>query len=72
MNETLSNGRWVMWGPYTKAEIQELYDMGIGAPPIRLPSLALKPPVALESGVAAEEPNSGEVVSSEESGTDLG
>ena len=72
MKETLSNGHIVMWGPYTRDELDELHDMGVHSPPIRLPSLALKPSAALESGVAAQKPNSGEVVSSEEPGTDLG
>ena len=54
MKETLSNGHIVMWGPYTKAEIQEIYDDGIGAPPIRLPSLALKPSVPQKGGVGTE------------------
>ena len=60
MKETLSNGHIVMWGPYTKAEIQEIYDDGIGAPPIRLPSLALKPSVPQKGGVGTKESDSGE------------
>ena len=60
MKETLSNGHIVMWGPYTKAEIREIYDSGIGAPPIRLPSLALKPPVPQKGGVGTKESDSGE------------
>ena len=46
MKKMLSNGRWVMWGPYTKDELDELHDMGVHSPPIRVPSLALKPSVA--------------------------
>ena len=43
MKKKLSNGRWVMWGPYTRDELDELHDMGVHSPPIRVPSRALKP-----------------------------
>ena len=45
MKKIYSDGYWVMYGPYTKAELDELHDMGVHSPPIRLPSLALKPSV---------------------------
>ena len=60
MKKTLSNGSWIMWGPYTKAEIREIYDSGSGAPPIRLPSLALKPSVPQKGGVGTKESDSRE------------
>ena len=54
MKKTLSNGLVVMWGPYTKDELDELHDMGAHSPPIRVPSLALKPSVPQKGGVANE------------------
>ena len=61
MKKMLSNGRWVMWGPYTRDELDELHDMGVHSPPIRLPSLALKPSIPQKGGVATEKSDSEEV-----------
>ena len=61
MKKMLSNGRWVMWGPYTKDELDELHDMGVHSPPIRVPSLALKPSVPQKGGVTTEKSDSEEV-----------
>ena len=60
MKKTLSNGLVVMWGPYTKDELDELHDMGVHSPPIRVPSRALKPSVPLKGRVGTEKSDSGE------------
>ena len=61
MKKTLSNGLVVMWGPYTRDELDELHSMGVHSPPIRVPSLALKPSVPQKGGVATEKSDSEEV-----------
>ena len=47
-------------GPYTKDELDELHDMGVHSPPIRVPSLALNPSVPQKGGVDTKESDSGE------------
>ncbi len=59
MKKMLSNGRWVMWGPYTRDELDELHNMGVHSPPIRVPSRALKPsePLPLKPSEPNEDRN---------------